>query len=93
MYQELAIQTLLIGNLIDFKTLENINKYMVENLLFIVKPFVSSSSWNRRNHGNANYFKVLRKIIIRKSKIELFNFLIKNYCLFLSNTNKSLSCK
>ena len=38
MYQELAIQTLLISNLIDIKTLEIVNEYMIDNLLFIVKP-------------------------------------------------------
>ena len=76
MYQELAIQTLLI-NLINTKTLEIITGYMIQNLLFIIKPFISSYSWNRRNLGSTNYFKQSEKL--------LYNLIIDIFYIFTFN--------
>ena len=82
--------------------LEIINEYMLENLFFIVKPFVSYSPWSKRNLGRSNYFWATWNFIIRQSNYRNFpmfyfqfkvKVFMKNYWLFLSNANKSLFSK
>ena len=46
---------------------------MIKNLLLIVKPIVSYSSWNKRNLSSTNYFKAVWNFIIRQSNYIIFS--------------------